>query len=81
VESVTRGIGPECASKEAFTMQMTLDMPDDSDSILEAMRTRTIKVQKIKCPQCGYKCLKPISWEQSTCVVCESGSQKHIFDI
>lgn len=82
-ESIIRGIGPECARKESEVLQPLIEY-EDADEILSAMEERTITVQKIKCPGCGYKCLKPASydpWHQSECLICKLSKQTYIFDL
>ena len=80
--SIKKGIGPECEKKETEWYQLRFDddIPED-ENIINGMIRRTEEVQKVHCPGCGYKCLKPITWEKSTCIICKLSGNKHIFNI
>ena len=83
-ESIAKGVGPICSTKvsfEARQLDMMGDFREDPEKLLEAMAKRSDEVHAIPCPQCGYKCLKPISWSKSTCIICKLNHDNHIFDL
>jgi len=83
-KSITKGVGPECDHHDVERYQTSLlktDFNEESERIIKAMEERTKAIQQIKCPGCGYKCLKPISWNKSKCIICELSHNKYIFDI
>ena len=84
-ESIRRGYGPECFAAKVDWEQNRIDFESDFDEesqvVLSAMETRTLLVHSIPCPSCGYKCLNPISWTESSCTICKARHNKHIFTL
>lgn len=64
-------------------MQTEMEM-FDPEEVLNAMTERTKEVQAVKCPGCGYKCLKPEvhdPWHKSECIICKLSGQTYIYDL
>lgn len=83
-KSIAKGVGQECDHHATERLQLSLleeTFDKESERVLKAMEERTLELQKIKCPGCGYKCLKPVSWTKAKCIVCELSHNKHIFDL
>lgn len=83
-ESVRRGYGPECFRITIDWKQNRLGFSenlDEKENAATAMEKRYKLVQAVKCPTCGYKDLKPISWTESTCLICKLNHNKYTFKI
>jgi len=83
-ESIRRGYGPECFRIQIDWKQNRIGFSENLDekvNIQTALEQRIDLVHNTKCPSCGYKDLKPISWTESSCLICKLKGNKHIFKI
>lgn len=84
-KSKKRGVGSMCSKHAdlAYSSLFELNEPFDKKSVevLEAMNKRSSYVSTIKCPTCGYKCLKPVSWTHSSCIICQLSKRVHVYEI